>query len=127
MTKTMLPVALAAVLLALAPCAATYAQESSPAARAALAHQLYDSSLAALGAGAGRPSDAYDWSVRWMRADLEAHVANAAQAHYDRMTALLARVRGQVAAGLAPASSDPECQYYVAEARAWIAHPPSVP
>lgn len=104
-----------------------YAQDATPAARAALAHRLYDASLAAMSAGAGTSSDVYDWSVRWMRADLEAHVPSAANAHLDRMNALLTRVHSQVATGVARSSEETACQYYVAEARAWVAHPPPVP
>ncbi len=106
--------------------APSHAQESSPAARAALAHQLYDTSLAGLGS-ATRASDVYDWSVRWLRADLEAHTADAARAHFDRMSALLTRVHSLVTSGVVASSAETECRYYVAEARAWIAHPPAVP
>jgi hypothetical protein len=103
------------------------AQESSPATRSALAHQLYDASIAGLTMGSSRPSDVYEWSERWMRADLEAHVANAAQMHFDRMNTLLAMVHGQVVAGTARTSEELACQYYVAEARAWMARPPITP
>lgn len=103
------------------------AQDSSPASRAALAHEVYDTALAELSAGVSRSSDAYDWSVRWMRADLEARTPSAAQAHLDRMTALLARVRAGVASGTLRTADQMACQYYVAEARAWLAHPPVVP
>lgn len=120
---------LLAIVVALAPAALprARAQESSPAARAALAHQLHDAALAALASGTGRPSEVYEWSARWLRADLEGHVASAAQQHFDRMTALATRVHGLVGAGMMPSSAELECQYYVAEARAWMAHPPSVP
>jgi hypothetical protein len=117
--------ALLALVLSQTPVA--YAQESSPAARAALAHQMYDTSLARMTAGAGTSDQVYDWSVRWLRAELEGHVANAAQAHFDRMTALQASVRRQVASGAAPTSSETACQFYLAEARAWLVHPPTVP
>jgi hypothetical protein len=119
--------ALGIVVIALGIGGAGHAQESSPAARAALAHQLYDASLAALSTGTGRPDDVYDWSVRWMRAELEQHATTATQAHFDRMNTLLARVHGLVAAGMATASAETECEYYVAEARAWMAQPPTVP
>jgi hypothetical protein len=101
-----------------------HAQDGSPATRIALAHQLFDSSLAGLGT-ASQASDAYDWSVRWMRAELEAHLAGAAVAHLERMTTLLARVHAQVQAGAATTATETACQYYVAEARAWTAHPPT--
>ena len=43
------------------------------------------------------------------------------------MNTLLALVHGQVVAGTARTSEELACQYYVAEARAWIAHPPATP
>jgi hypothetical protein len=114
-----------ALVLCVAPLA--HAQESSPAARAALAHELYDSALTAMSSGVGTPSAAYDWSVRWMRAELEGHTATAAQAHFDRMTTLLARVHSQVATGTARPADELACRFYLAEARAWLSHPPTVP
>lgn len=125
-TPLLVTLALAASML-LAPGAASHAQDGSPAARAALAHQLYDARLAALRSGAGQAADVHTWSVHWMEAELEQHTTSAAQAHLDRMSALLAAVRGSVAAGMLSASAELECQYYVAEARAWLAHPPARP
>jgi hypothetical protein len=116
-----------ALVIVLASVLPAHAQESSPAARAALAHRLYDASLAAMASGTAPASDVYDWSVRWMRADLEARVPNATGAHLDRMNALLAHVHAQVASGSARSTDETACQFYVAEARAWIAHPPAVP
>jgi hypothetical protein len=115
------------VLVVLALCPVARAQESSPAARAALAHQLYDASLAQMSAGLGAPRDVYEWSARWMRAELETHATAATQQHLDRMNTLLARVHSQVATGAARPSDELACQFYVAEARAWMAHPPTVP
>jgi hypothetical protein len=109
-----------ALAVALAP-ARVRAQDSSPAARAALAHQLYDASLARLAAGAGSVGDVYAWSIRWRDADREAHVANAAQAHLERMTQLAATVHAAVSAGTQTAAADLECRFYVAEARAALA------
>ena len=111
---------IASLVVALS-CSVAHAQESSPATRAALAHQLFDASIASMSSGAGRAADAYEWSVRWLRADLEAHVPNATQAHFDRMNTLLAMAHGQVLAGTARTIDELACQYYVAEARAWIA------
>ena len=107
-----------ALVIVLASVLPARAQESSPAARASLAHELYDSALAAMSGGVGTQRDAYDWSVRWMRAELEAHTATAAQAHFDRMTALLARVHSQVATGIARPSDKLTYRYYIAEAHA---------
>lgn len=121
-----LSLSVALALSAVLP-APALAQESSPAARAALARSLYDTAIGALASGTGSPSEAYEWSVRWMRADLEAHVPNAAQLHFERMTTLAARVHAQVAAGTLRGSAETECQYYAAEARAWLARPPTVP
>lgn len=107
--------------LALLAPAAGQAQDTGPAARAALAHQLYDTSLARLAAGAGDVGDVHEWSVRWLEADREAHVANAAQAHLERMTQLAATVHAGVTSGTLPSAADLECRFYVAEARAWLA------
>lgn len=112
--------ALALTFLFATPAAA----QGSPS-RAALAHQLYDGAIASLTAGSSGPSDAYDWSVRWMRADLEAHVPGAAQAHLDRMRDLESRVHALTQTGVLAASAETACRYYVAEAQAWLAHPPS--
>jgi hypothetical protein len=114
-------------MLAMARVAPSRAQDGSPVTRAALAHQLYDAHLARLRAGAGAPDDVHTWSVHWMEAELEQHTTSAAQSHFDRMTALLTLVHGSVAAGVLTASAELECQYYVAEARAWLAHPPARP
>jgi hypothetical protein len=102
-----------------------HAQDATPAARAALAHQLYDRALAGTSMGTANVEEVYTWSVRWMRAELEAHTPNAAQAHLDRMTQFLTRVHSSVAAGARTTADETACQYYVAEARAWVAHPPT--
>ena len=111
-----------AFALALALASPTAAQDDS---RGALAHQLYDRAVAGLSAGTTTPSQVYEWSVRWMRADLDARVANAVQAHVERMRALEASVRSRVAAGVLGSADGLACRYYVAEALAWLAHPPS--
>lgn len=113
------------VMLALPLASTAPARAQQASSTSALAHQLYDRAPAGLDAGSTRPSEVYDWSVRWMRADLDAHVANAAQAHVERMRALQASVHTRVAAGILASSDELACQYYVAEALGWLAHPPS--
>lgn len=111
--------------LALLLASGARAQDATPATRITLAHQLYDARLAALRGGSGQPADVHTWSVHWMEAELEQHTTSAAQSHFERMNALLALVHASVATGMLASSAETECQYYVAEARAWLAHPPA--
>lgn len=95
--------------------------------RVTTAHRAYDLARAASAAGSGSVEDVYVWSVRWMNAERTASPdrTNAALlAHLQRMTTLETEVRARVATGMAPASAEAACAYYVAEARAWQTQPP---
>ncbi len=108
-------------IFALAVCLAAgsaFAQDAA-AERAQAAQQAYEGALASLDMGAGTAEEVYRWSRRWLEATKGAEGAAATDAHLARMEALQIKVGGLVASGMAPASADVACRYYVAEARVW--------
>lgn len=116
-----------AILLALGAAPASPGHAQSADARVTAAHRAYDLARAASESGTGTVEDVYLWSVRWLNSEriTAPERANAALvAHLQRMTTLEIEVRARVATGMAPASAEAACAYYVAEARAWQTQPP---
>ncbi len=111
----------------LLPVGTALAQDASSDARIAAARRSFELARAANDAGTGDLEEVYAWSLRLLTSEREAAPARAVPAytaHLQRMTALQSAVQARVAQGMAPPLAASACDYYVAEARVWLARPP---
>lgn len=113
--------------LLLLPAGTVLAQDASNDARISAARRSFELARAANDTGTGDVEDVYAWSLRLLASEREAAPARAAAAygaHLQRMTALQAAVQQRVAQGMVAPLAATSCDYYVAEARVWVARPP---
>ncbi len=91
-------------------------------ARETAASQAFAAFQASFDGGAAPQESVYLWSVRWLEAAKKTKGAQAAaREHLTRMQALAARVKSNVAAGMATRADALASAYYQAEAEAWLA------
>jgi len=103
------------------------AQDASNDARITAARRSFELARAANDAGSGTVEEVYVWSLRLLASEREAAPARAVpayNAHLQRMTVLQASAQARVAQGMATPLAASSCDYYVAEARVWVARPP---
>lgn len=116
-----------AVLLSSLAASSALAQDATNDARISAARRSFELARTAADTGTGTVEDVYTWSLRLLASEREAAPARAAAAyaaHLQRMAALQSAVQQRVATGMAPQLAATSCEYYVAEARVWVAHPP---
>ncbi len=112
-----------AVLLLLAAGTAS-AQDDPRAVCEDAARDAYQAANAELDAGMGDVEAVYRWSKRWLQALSEKDPAAkrpALEAHQTRMQALQTKATTLVQTGMLKGSAARACDYYAAEAAAWLA------
>ncbi|MCX5742553.1 MAG: hypothetical protein NT062_08660 [Proteobacteria bacterium] len=91
--------------------------------RAEMAAKVFPLVLASFEAGKATPEAVYQWSVRWLDADLDRAKGKSTPLadHAARMFALEAEAKKQVAAGILQALKGEASTYYRIEAELWVA------
>jgi len=88
------------------------------------AQRMYAETMLAFEQGMATVEEVYTWSVRWMNATVDqdpAQRSSSLAAHAERMNVLTDKAAPRVDSGVLPPSSRTACEYYVAEATAWVA------